>query len=920
MQRLEPVVFADNFMRTADEPGAWRTQRGAWVLQSAWDHDPKGGSKRFTNQIFAENPFAWVGSAPAGAALCTTGAPTWEDYTLTVAVQAPRDGAAGVVVNMPDADTGLLVRWASVTDHGPRGNRLALISLRKDGQTVLAESPGGYLPGQWYRLTVVTGLAGVRVLVDDRPRLDVPDVTPRRGGIGLYAEGAAGVVFDDVTAYGRTLQTDLIAEHRVAQIADRILSDHKGMGLWAAPQSDWQPAPETPGLLVHHLDFYGDHWLSLTTRVGDEPDGALTLVLDGDGAHADRGYRAVLTRAGATLFRDATPLKTVAHALTAGESYAVRFRRTGTSLTLELDGDPLLTAEDAHPLPGLRPAYQARGCFAVGDDACALGHNLLDYSFADAPTDWLTDGTWMPTTRWSCSNQWSFLGGWSRGDAVLWQKARFTGDQFIQAWMGVKMEYPRERQEYWDRYRDLAVTICGDGRDPRSGYAGVIVYSKDVNRHTVTHSVLLRNGVEVAASDVPLVSQLTGGHTHWYALELHKHGATVEFTADGQPIATYTDPAPLAGGIPAVWTHDNGIAVARVRLGYAQPPVPRADVQIALDTPWFPAWADVGRPLVLDFADTASTGVAPVRLDVTKHSAPDGAAVPTTDGMRLTFTPSAPGDYWFGVHATDGAVRSPGYHLALPVFTPALGRNDADTLVLYRFDEGTGAVVHDHGAVAPPADLAIPPGAAVQWLPGQGLTIRGAGHIQAADASKLMEIAQRKACTVELWIATDSIYPPTDWLGGLLAWEKPGEVRNLSVAHMNRNLVLAPAGTTFNPKGGGAAYFQYIRTGLQHVVLTWDGTVTRAYINGEAHGESTIDWQTAKWAADAPLLLGTLGDNQPNYTLPIARFLGPAPYIMPQQFEMQYCYLGSLYLAAIHRRCLPPDEVLHNYHAGPSAR
>ena len=40
VQRMEPVTFADNFMRTADEPGAWTAQRGDWGLQSAWDHDP----------------------------------------------------------------------------------------------------------------------------------------------------------------------------------------------------------------------------------------------------------------------------------------------------------------------------------------------------------------------------------------------------------------------------------------------------------------------------------------------------------------------------------------------------------------------------------------------------------------------------------------------------------------------------------------------------------------------------------------------------------------------------------------------------------------------------------------------------------------------------------------------------------------
>jgi hypothetical protein len=910
VQRLEPVAFADNFMRTADEPGAWHVQRGVWALQSAWDRDPKGGAKRFQHQSYAQNPFAWVGSAEGGSALCTAGTPAWEDYTLTAAVQGPRDGAVGVVVNMPAPDTGLLVRWTPVTDHGPRGNRLTLVALRGGAETVLAESAGGYLPGQWYRLAVTTSPDGVRVRVDDHPRLEVRNAAPRRGGIGLYAEGA-GATFDDITAYGRTLQADLIAEGRVAQIAARIASDQKGMAVWAAPADDWHPVD---GLRVHHFDFYGDHWISLTAVVGEARDGALTLLLNGDGAHADRGFRAVLTRTGAQLFRDTQLLATVAHPL-APDRYAVRLRRTGTTLSLSVDGETLLTA-DAPPLTGRRPAFAATGCFTAVD-ACALGRQLLDYSFADAPTDWLAEGTWMPTTRWSCSNQWSFLGGWSRGDAALWHKTRLAGDQFIQTWMGVKMEYPREHMTYHERYRDLAVTLCGDGRDPRSGYAGIINVG-DADGHPTVRSVLLRRGVEVAASTERLTTA-KDGHTHWYALELRKHGAVVEFRADDHVLATFTDPEPLAEGIPAVWTHDNGITVARVRLGSAVPFAPRTDAQIALDAPWYPAWADVGRPLTLDFSGTASTADAPTRLAVTPRQAPPDAAAPTVDGMRLVFTPSKPGTYWYQVNAVGGAVHSPAFHLALPAFTPALGRNDADAVVLYRFDEGTGTTVRDHGTGAP-ANLTIPPGAAVAWVPGQGLAVHGAGHVMSAAVPKLMTLAQRKAATVELWVATDSLYPPTTWLGGLLAWEKPGEARNLTLAQSYYDLAVGVAGTTFNPKSGGAARFKALRTGLQHLVVTWDGTVTCAYVNGVKFGTDLLDWHPERWAADAPLLVGTLADGQPNYTLTLAKHYGPAPYILPQQTEMQHCYLGTFYLAAIHRRCLSPDEVARHYAAGPSAR
>ncbi len=49
------------------------------------------------------------------------------------------------------------------------------------------------------------------------------------------------------------------------------------------------------------------------------------------------------------------------------------------------------------------PPIAPSGCFALAHDVMVLGHNMLDYTFADAPVDWIEQGTWMETTRWSCA-------------------------------------------------------------------------------------------------------------------------------------------------------------------------------------------------------------------------------------------------------------------------------------------------------------------------------------------------------------------------------------------------------------------------------------------------------------------------------------------------------------------------------------
>lgn len=115
---LVPVYFTDDFMRKSDvnAAGKWTVQRGEWALKSAWDDDPKGNSKCFDQADYSQNPFAWAGRNPNGSALCTTGELSWDDYRYSVAVQPGANGAVGVMVNMPDAGSGYLVRRTPAND------------------------------------------------------------------------------------------------------------------------------------------------------------------------------------------------------------------------------------------------------------------------------------------------------------------------------------------------------------------------------------------------------------------------------------------------------------------------------------------------------------------------------------------------------------------------------------------------------------------------------------------------------------------------------------------------------------------------------------------------------------------------------------------------------------------------------------
>jgi len=948
VQRLEPVAFADDFMRTADnQNGQWTPRSGQWGLQSAWDADPHGNDNRFTYAAFAQKAFSWAGAATTGFALCTTGQPFWEDYTFSTALQPSAHGAAGVLVNMPDARSGLLVRWSPGDDHGEHGNRLALYHFDDGKQALLAESAGGYVPGQWYTLTVTCGWEGLRVAIDGRERLAITEPHPWRGGIGLYAEGERGAVFADVTVYGRTLNGDLLREMRQARITDRFQYDWE-MHQWAS-RDEWQADEQQPNHLFSREEYFGDYWLTLIAYVSRATGGELWLGLHNDGQRVTTGYRAVVKRLNSrectcVLYRDTRELARKAHVpLKADMDYTFRFRHQGERIWLECDSERLLEAVDATPVHGLHPAYAVSGCFTP-QQVRVSGHNWLDYTFTDAPTDWIAAGAWMPSVRWACDPKWSFLGGWSRGDAILWHKQRFTGDQSLLAFVGPKMEYPRARESYDLRYRDFGVTICGNGQDARSGYTA-IYGAADPDGRENRRTVLLREGVEVATIPVAAVTFLQGAHHRWFALHLRKKGDTVEFSVDNNLLLTYRDSHPLDGGVPAIWTTDNGIMLARARIDFANPPEPRTDPTVTLENPWYPEWADVNRPLALDFSRSWAGSGKPVQLTVTPRREPSGgSATPAVAGLRVTLTPRAIGDHWYQITAGDGEYRSGDFHLALPAFDPALGRDDAHAVVLYRFDEGQGAVVHDRSTVAPAVDLHIPTGADVRWLPGRGLSLRRqtlttsdlgsrqspAGQLSEIIASegpvkKLLALAAHHAGAIEAWVSADTLCLPDDDAGCLVSWETAANQQNFALAHQFfagaeffSALMFAPHGVNLTAESGQQPVrMNGFGLGLNHVVVSWDGQQTVLYLNGVRLNRTVaafhdrrgirggynagqrdvtlLPWQTEQWNPDARLLLGAVSNGQ-------------------------HYYLGAYYLLAIHDTALTDAQVRRHYLAGPDAK
>jgi hypothetical protein len=184
-------------------------------------------------------------------------------------------------------------------------------------------------------------------------------------------------------------------------------------------------------------------------------------------------------------------------------------------------------------------------------------------AFEQAPVGWrVQHGLWSVMARYTCSPQWNWFGGFGAGQPAIWSKERLEGNQTVEAYLGIKMRSNEDHAEYAERYRDVAVTICGDGEYVLSGYTLVRGERTPDGQQTR----LLRNGVPVQATTLHDCLFPTGiaGHRHWFATRLEKRGNELKVFLDNRLAMTYTDPDPLPGGYVALWTQDNGILVGRV--------------------------------------------------------------------------------------------------------------------------------------------------------------------------------------------------------------------------------------------------------------------------------------------------------------------------------------------------------------------
>jgi hypothetical protein len=544
-QPVGEPVFSDDFMRDSGEPLLWNAVSGQWTNVGV------GNESNSVNGFYLRG---W--SAETG--LATIGEAYWEDYSFSAAVRLEdAQTTCGLcALQQPNGD-----HLAFTADSKQRPSAVfRIVRTRGRQESVLAQRWGGLEPQQWYRLAIRVLGGKVEGLIDGQPVVTCPNPMARGGGIGLLVRGGTAR-FDDVLV--APADQPLASPHGEGSPAPDLpvsLGPQDSL-TWANPSAVWTACADRPSLLWHEGDFPAEVRFSLPLSPVDQP-ALRRLILAPSDTSPEGEWVSITARlqpgskqATLTFTAPGKPPATREVTLAPGSSLAIAHR--GNAVNVAGDEIPVFTLSTTSPFR--RVGLEVNGPPVPAPSLRVRAPEVRDYVFGAAPTDWwVSSGTWEVTARWACDDRWSWFAGWGSGDAAIWNKQPIEGDVALEYYVGVKMEAPGGSET--TRCRDLNAVICGDEKNPRSGYSFIVGGDDGVRTQ------LLRDGVVVAECPDIRVPNGYGIHHAWFHVRAARIGHRVELDFEGRPVFRYDDPHPLPGGYVGLWTRDSGMLVPRVTI------------------------------------------------------------------------------------------------------------------------------------------------------------------------------------------------------------------------------------------------------------------------------------------------------------------------------------------------------------------
>ena len=536
--------------------GKWTELGGTWTRRPGTLADAAAPGHHLTASAPAEGRYV-------------SGEEAWSGYTVGVDVVPPTAGSVGLVAHYQDEANFYLLELSPTE---------ALLAKVLEGQrSELARAPAAAAPAKPHRLELTVGRHILTGRLDGRIVVRRADADLRRGRAGLFVRAAKDAGFDDLAVAMPRRRQELFAGHE-------IFEAETSMAKWAVQQSDWLAVADTLGgrsqsVQWHRADFPADVEVRATiARLA--AGGTAWIILGGNGASVAGAYRVRLDRGGdGCLVAIERGAKQVAQRKlkVAGSPKLLSAERIGHAIVAHVDGKVALTYEDPSPLPGRRIAWAGHGCTLAKNGIDLFSRSVLVYAFHKAPVDWRpVSGHWEVTNRWQCDPRWSFFAGEQTDShlVALWNKRDFGSDVTLEFAAGIRHD-PNKGGTDYSYASDINAVLCGDGVDLRNGYN--VVFAGWHNKHTR----ILRNGKVVADTTKFLMHGSSTQHRYWFYIKIQKHGGRIRLFIDNALALEYNDPTPLGGRKLALWTWNNDLMVARVRVSTrhaapCEPPAPPA--------------------------------------------------------------------------------------------------------------------------------------------------------------------------------------------------------------------------------------------------------------------------------------------------------------------------------------------------------
>ncbi|MDA1137424.1 MAG: hypothetical protein O3B01_02475 [Planctomycetota bacterium] len=497
-------------------------------------------------------------------ALAMLGENEW--YGYRVDVEAKGSGTQGVVAYFQDPENYYLLAAG--------GGKVQLVRVKDSVKSVLAYAE----LKRYERLGLSIDDGVLNAFADSSMVLQAVDTTFETGKAGLLMQGGAARFSDFRIHFSSKERKPLRPRHQVF-LYELSMSD------WASAEGDWVQAPKVQGkpeVWWHRVDMAAnvDVRVPVSGFPGKDGNGVVvpsTFGVQLTSAQQQDNFELLLVSQPAIklqLLRDGAVV--AEHPLGNEIAGSLRLRRAGRLLLGYLNGKQIFT-ERLKDTPGIcQVGLSALGFAPEKDRIQIYAEGVNAEWFETAPTDWVIgDGEWQVSNRWQCDPRWSFFSGKMLEDdkgVAIWSKRELPEDFSIECTIGQKMA--NERGSYLNYARDYNISLCTDGEDLRSGYS--FIFGGWMNKRTA----IVRKSEVVAETDKSIIN-VNLLHRKWYILKITKRGSEFSYSVDGQPVLSFNDPQVLKGKRFAIWSHDNSLMVARVRIsaiGEPQNALPRGPV------------------------------------------------------------------------------------------------------------------------------------------------------------------------------------------------------------------------------------------------------------------------------------------------------------------------------------------------------